>query len=92
MKHKKGWIRCLSDAADLKGEAFPRQPLMEIYGNERLLIEHHNGVTEYGDKIIRIRMGYGIACIEGRNLELSMMTGNQLVITGRIESVNLCRG
>lgn len=92
MKQRRAWIERLADAADLQGENFPGQPLVELYADRRLLIEHHCGVTEYGRERIQVRMKYGCLSVCGRCLELARMTGDQLVITGLIDSVNLIRG
>lgn len=91
MKKQRGWIERLADSADLQGEAFPGQPVVEIFGERRVLIEHHNGVIEYGRERIQIRVRYGYLCVCGSCLELARMTGEQLVITGRIDGVNLIR-
>ena len=91
MKQRGGMMERLAERTDLQGEALPGQPLLELYGDRRVLIEHHNGVTEYGRERIQVLVRYGWLCICGSCLELARMTAEQLVITGRIESVNLVR-
>lgn len=91
MVKRRGWIERLAESADLQGEAFPGQPLVELYGERRVLIEHHSGVTEYGREKIQIKVRYGYVCVCGRFLELAQMTAQQLVITGCIDSVNIIR-
>ncbi len=81
----------LAMAADLTDEPIPGQPLVELAGNCRVLIEHHRGVTEYGRNQISIRVKYGCVTVLGQNLELTKMTKEQLVITGCIECVRLER-
>ena len=85
------WDR-IADKTDLQGEPFPGQPVIELYGQHRVLIEHHRGVTEYGTERISVRMGYGYAHICGSELEVAKMTAGHLVIVGNIHSVMLCRG
>lgn len=75
--------------ADLPGEIVPGQPLLELAGNTRALIEGHSGVLEYGSERIRVRVKFGNLCISGRELELVRMSGDQLVILGQIEAVVL---
>ncbi len=89
---RRGWIERLAEQADLQGEAIPGQPLLELYGDRRVLIEHHKGVTEYGRERILIRVKFGSLCVCGQCLELASMTAEQLVITGTIDSVSLIRG
>lgn len=91
MKQQKNWLERLMDGADLPGESLPGQPLVEIAGDRRVLIENHGGVTEYGRERIQIRVKYGQLCICGCNLEMIRMTRQQLIISGRIDSVHLVR-
>ena len=79
-------------ASDLPDAPLPGQPLVEIYGQERVLIENHRGVTQYGKESICIKVKFGQVCVSGCRLELARMTKGQLVITGRIDGVSLFRG
>ncbi len=81
----------LAMAADLTDEPIPGQPLVELAGDCRVLIEHHRGVTEYGRNQISVRVKYGCVTVLGQNLELTRMTKEQLVIMGCIECVRLER-
>lgn len=91
MKQRSGLLERLAERTDLQDQVLPGQPLVEIYGDRRVLIEHHAGVTEYGRERIRIKVRYGSICVCGGCLELARMTAEQLVITGRIDSVSLVR-
>lgn len=82
----------LAWAADLPDEPIPGKPLVEIMDRSRVLIENHCGVCEYGRNFIRIKTKSGSICVCGNRLELARMTKGQLVISGEIESVQLCRG
>lgn len=92
MERKKSFSDRLQDNLDLPGEALPGVPVMELAGDRRVLIENHGGVTEYGTARIRVRVSYGEACICGTGLELTRMTRQQIVVSGRIDSVTLHRG
>lgn len=85
------WMERIADTADLQGEAMPGQPLVEIFGERRVLIEHHAGVTEYGREKIQVKMRYGCLCVCGGGLELTRMSAEQLIISGRIDSVSIIR-
>lgn len=91
MKQRKGLLERLTEEVDLPGEALPGVPLVELAGDRRVLIENHSGVTEYGRDKIRVQVHYGQLCICGCGLELARMTKEQLIITGRIDSVTLIR-
>ena len=91
LKDKIRWLDRLGESLDLPGEHPPGQPIVEIAGDRRVLIEGHRGVVQYDKCLIRIRLAYGAVQIQGRELELAHMTKESLVIFGRIESVTLCR-
>lgn len=92
MKQRGNFFEKVVMGADLPGEVLPGQTLVEITGDCRVLIENHGGVTMYGSREIHIKVGFGKVCICGSNLELARMTKQQLVISGRIDSVSLQRG
>lgn len=79
-------------AADLPDAPLPGLPLVEISGQDRVLIENHLGVTQYGRESISVRVKFGQIRVSGCDLELARMTKEQLVITGRIDGVSLYRG
>ena len=87
----RGWMERVTRQVNLPGEKVPGQPLLELFGDRRILVEHHQGVTEYGREKILIRVRYGHLAISGMDLELNCMSAEQLVITGRIFSVELLR-
>ena len=87
----KHFIDRMADAADLPDEPIPGQPLVEIAGERRVLIERHSGVTEYGRQQICVKVKYGTVCVTGQGLELTRMTKEQLIISGCIECVKLER-
>lgn len=89
---EKSMIRRLSAIADVPDEPIPGQPLLELYGTRRALVEHHDGVIEYGDKRIRVKVAFGDICIDGADLELKRMTKGQLIISGSVYCVTLNRG
>lgn len=91
MKGNTNWLQQLMDGMDLPGENLPKEPLIEIAGDRRVLVENHSGVTEYGREKIQIRVRYGQLCVCGGDLEMIRMTRQQLIITGRIDAVNLIR-
>lgn len=79
------------DRLDLPGESLPGQVLVEITGENRVLIEHHRGVREYSREQIGVNVKYGVVQVCGSCLELRYMTKEQLVISGKINCVQLMR-
>lgn len=92
MKQREGLLQRMALAADLPGEALPGLPLLELAGEQRVLIERHRGVIAYGREEICVKVSYGCISVTGEGLELARMTKEQLVITGRINGIQLFRG
>lgn len=85
------WMERLAQQADLQTEPIPAQPLVEIYSDRRVLIEHHKGVLQYSCETIRVGMTYGFLQIQGNGLVLARMSGSQLVICGKIDGISIVR-
>lgn len=85
------FLQRLADGADLTTEPLPGQPIVEIAGDRRVLIENHFGVKEYSRERITVKVKYGFVSVCGCGLELMRMTREQLVICGRIDGVTLQR-
>lgn len=81
----------LFENMNLSTEPLPGQPIVEIAGDRRVLIENHMGVKAYGREMILVKVKYGDLRICGCGLELMKMTRDQLVICGRIDAVSLQR-
>lgn len=69
----------------------PFQPIIEITGHRRVLIENHRGVVTYGKEKIIVKVNYGCVCVCGSRLELTRMSKEQLIIFGDILSISLHR-
>ena len=83
--------RRLTDAADLAAEPLNRIPLVELLGEDRILIENHNGVCAYSDCQIGVKVGFGQVEITGSHLVIARMTAQQLIINGCIDRVELVK-
>lgn len=91
MDRRKGLLDRLAEAADLPGETISGLPLVELSGDRRVLVENHCGVTEYSQERIGIKVSFGWVLICGCRLELARMSKEQLIITGRIDGITVCR-
>ena len=88
---KNHWVKWIASGTQICGESLPGIPVVEIAGDRRVLIERHEGVIEYGTELIRIRVQYGVVCIGGCDLQLKQMTKQQLVVSGRIDTIQIQR-
>lgn len=67
------------------------QPIIEVCGDGRVLIEHHKGVCSFGSDEIEVRVAYGSVRVCGNNLHIHCMDLYHIVIRGGIEGVTLCK-
>lgn len=63
-------------------------PKLTVIGFQKMLIENYKSILEYQDFYIRISTYIGILNINGFELNLSEMTTEDLLITGKIESID----
>lgn len=91
MGRGRNFLERLAGESDIAMESFPGQPILELAGDSRVLIENHNGVKAYGREKILVRVKYGYVCVCGCGLELHRMTKDQLVIRGKIDAISVQR-
>lgn len=92
MEMGKNWLRRIAEEADLLDENVTVEPILELCGNQRALIEHHCGVIEYSMERVRVKIKNGEFTVIGKGLSLCRMCSQQLLIRGRIESVQVRKG
>ena len=85
------WAEKLQRQMALSQEPIPGVPLIEITGQNRILIENHRGVCCYSRELIRVRVQYGEISITGTGLDMARMSREVLVITGRMDCITLHR-
>ncbi len=82
----------ISLSMDLPSEPTPGQPVVELFGCSRLLVENHSGITQYCSNEIHIRVRFGSLRICGSNLHIVRMSDCRLIICGCIDSIETQRG
>ncbi len=92
MKREYRWAGKLLRGMEPTTETMPLQPVLELCGDRRVLIENHFGVTEYSLERICVEVRFGQLQICGCDLRLRRMQGHLLVITGKIDSICVKRG
>ena len=89
MEHKMNDIMSVVRQVGLQAQPQQGIPLIEIYGQNRVLIENHMGVCGYSCEEIRINVKRGCIFVSGQNLKLSKMNREKMVITGNVYAVKL---
>ena len=80
--------RKIEEILEIPVELSTNNPKITITGFERVLIENYRGILEYQDYFVRINTYIGILNINGFNLKLEEMTTDDLLVTGKIDSID----
>ena len=86
-KNKKGISR-IDRLLEMPQEVYTDNPKITITGFNEMIIENFKGILEYEDYYIRINTSLGIININGFNMQLNEMTNDDLLIEGKIESID----
>lgn len=73
---------------EIPKEISSTEPKITIMGFGEMLIENYKGILEYQEFFIRISTYTGIINVNGFNLNLTEMTSDDIMITGKIETVD----
>ena len=82
-------LRSFTEKAGLHMETLSDLPLLELCGEDRILVENHKCVVGYTEREIIIRVSFGLIEISGEALEISRANKEQLIIYGRIRNISL---
>jgi sporulation protein YqfC len=89
MKRRKKSVKDrISKALEVPEEVSLKVPKLTILKFEELLIENYKGILEYQDFFVRIQTYIGIININGYQLSLEEMTVDDLLVKGKIESID----
>ena len=78
----------LERALEIPKEISSNEPKITVMGFNEMLIENYKGILEYQEFYIRISTHIGILNINGFNLNLTEMTSDDILITGKIETID----
>ena len=89
MNNKKRNVRRINNILEFPEEISSDKPKITILGFEKIMVENYKGILEYENFFIRLNTYIGVININGFNLLLNEMTDESLLITGKIESIDL---
>ena len=84
-------LRGVTEWVGLYGEPLPGGPLVELSGDDRVLIENHKCVNSYSPEEISVRVSFGCIRLCGRALVLACVGKDQLVVHGKVDSITVER-
>ena len=87
MKKRKLLALDLSEKLQLPEEALLGAAKLTVTAGRRVLIENHRGILEYSTEYIAVSTGKGRIGLNGSELRLLAMSGRELLVGGRIQSV-----
>ena len=91
MRERNRIFESVINSSELDPVVQPKLPVVEIAGDKRMLIENHKSVIGYSAGEVVVKVKYGRILIKGCGLQLARLRKEQLVVTGRIDCVMLCR-
>ena len=87
MKSMKELPQELTERLELPEEALLGATKLTVTGGRRAVVENHRGVLEYGEERIVVSAGRGKLIINGAGLGIEAMNRRELLVKGRIQSV-----
>lgn len=88
MRKRKKEPSKLERILEIPEELSTDRPKVTIMGFEQMMIENHKGILEYQDYFIRLNTYIGIININGFDLKLEEMTTDDILVTGKIDSID----
>ncbi len=87
MKPIKGLPLELAEKMELPRELLPGTAGISIIGGRQACVEGHRGILEYSEERIVLALRKGRIIINGSSLKIEAMNAGELLLAGRIESV-----
>ena len=87
-KNKKNHTAKINNILEFLEEITNNEPKVTIIGFKKIMVENYKGILEYENFFVRLNTTIGVLNINGFNLSLNEMTDEDLIITGKIESID----
>ena len=85
---RKARLAKINRALEIPEEVTSTIPKLTNLGFKKLMIENYKNILEYQDFYVRIQTYIGIVNINGFKLSLEEMTIDDVIVKGKIESVD----
>lgn len=83
----RGLERAVTDFLELPADAALDLPRLTLWGNKRLVLENHRGVSEYLPELVRLKLTNGELEVRGTGLLLREIKADVIALEGRIISL-----
>ncbi len=79
--------RKFSDFLEIPSDVMLDLPKIVLVGNLQVFIENHRGIVEYTSDVVRVIVGEGEIGIAGQGLSIRNITGDEIIVEGKIKSL-----
>lgn len=86
-KRVSSWKKGVTNALDIPVDVLLDELDMRFEGSGKIMVENHKGVVEYNSKRLRFKARKGEVKVEGDDLVLDGFAYGQLVVKGKITSI-----
>ena len=80
-----------NESLSLTGALLNREAHVELQGTHEALLEGCKGIVEYREDLIRVNIRQGQLAVGGRNLELSCVSEDSMIVRGYINKIEFCQ-
>lgn len=87
-RRKRSKINKINEMLEMPKEIVSKEPKITIIGFEEILIENYKSILEYEEFYVKINTYIGVININGFNLKLKEMTGDDIMVLGQIDSLD----
>ncbi len=77
----------LAEKLEITKNILTDEPVVEFYGRSNLRIENHKGIIMYSSDKIIVKTSMGIITVAGKNLTISSIVTEEMIISGSVDSV-----
>ena len=81
--------RKIEEMFEMPKELLLNEPKITMIGFSQVLVENYKGILEYEEFFVKINTSIGVVAINGFNMNLEEMTTDDVLITGKIESIDI---
>jgi len=89
-KKAAGKLEFVSKMIEIPPSVFPDTPQIELAGNREAVIDGCRGILEYDESNVKVSIGQTYMHFSGEKLLLRCLTGDSVIIEGKIVSITFC--
>ena len=88
-KKEKKKLNRINELLEIPAEVTSTEPKITILGFKQVLIENYKSILEYEEFFVKVNTYMGAININGFNLKLKEMTDDDIMVLGKIDSIDI---